>query len=143
MSDYTRINPAMRTVDDYIAALVDYGFITDEVTQRCDLEGYMTKTKNIEITLSAKTDEDSEFCFEASESITAAINNPSTSNPGGPQLMQVPEVLQFASAAVAAPNEVKSAALVDESSNVNGATVLAAMSYFTLLLLAFVSFTTL
>ena len=121
LRNYVNINPAARTLDDFIEALVDAGFIDEEITKRCELDASFTVTRNIQVSLSAKTDDDSEFCHSASEEIVNSINNPSST-----QLTQVPEMLQFASAAVAAPN------LLEER---NGAPVLTASIFFTLLLL--------
>ena len=122
LRNYVNINPAARTLDDFIETLVDAGFIDEEITERCELDVSFTVTRNVQVSLSAKTDDDSEFCHSASEEIVNSINNPSSI-----QLTQYPEMLQFASAAVAAPNLV-----VGE---VNGTPVLAASSFFTLLLL--------
>ena len=122
LRNYVNINPAARTLDDFIEVLVDAGFIDEEITERCELDASFTVTGNVQVSLSAKTDADSEFCHSASEEIVNSINNPSSA-----QLTRVPEILQFASAAVAAPN------LIDEQ--MNGATTLMASSFFTLLIL--------
>ena len=131
LRNYVNINPAARTLDDFIEALVDAGFIDQEVTERCDLEASFTVTGNVQVSLSAKTEDDSEFCHLASEQIANEINNLSTTSStqtDASQVAQVPELLQFASAAVAAPN------LLEERIP-NGAPVLAVFSSYTLLLL--------
>ena len=126
LRNYVNINPAARTLDDFIEALVDAGFIDEEITERCELDASFTVTRNVQVSLSAKTDDDSEFCHSASEEIVNSINNPSSI-----QLTQYPEMLQFASAAVAAPNLVEG--------GTNGAPVLTTSPFFTLLiLLAFI-----
>ena len=125
LRNYVNINPAARTLDDFIEVLVDAGFIDEEITERCQLDASFTVTRNVQISLSAKTDADSEFCHSASEEIVDNINNPSSA-----QLTQVPEMLQFASAAIAAPN------LIDEG--MNGAPTLVASSFFTLLISSFI-----
>ena len=125
LRNYVNINPAARTLDDFIEVLVDAGFIDEEITERCQLDASFTVTRNVQISLSAKTDADSEFCHSASEEIANSINNPSSA-----QLTRVPEMLQFASAAVAAPN------LIDEG--MNGAPTLVASSFFTLLISSFI-----
>ena len=109
--------------------LIAYGFIAEEITERCELEASYTTTRNIQITLSARVNADSEFCSDASERLAAAINDPSSAS-DDPQIVQVPEVLQFASAAVANLDASF------ESGRLNGSPVLAALSYFTLLLVA-------
>ena len=147
LREYVRINPSVRTLDDFIEVLVDSDFIDDEITEKCELEASLTMTGNIQITLSARTDDDdgadARFCNAASETIAATINDLSLV----PQSAQVPEVLQFASAALAAPNTattdvVKDVVTVDSGVNegVNGAPVLKALSYFTVLLLVVFSF---
>lgn len=134
LHDYVRINPTLRTLDDFVETLVDSGFIDEEVTDRCELEGSLTTSRNIQITLSAEDDEDTKFCNNASQEIAAAINNLSSVSAA----TRIPEVLQFASAAVAAPNTATAAIVVErENSGVNGALILTALpsTYFALLLL--------
>ena len=130
---FATINPATRTLDSFTEALVDAGFIEQEVTERCDLEASFTVTGNAQVSLSAKTEDDSGFCHLASERIADEINNLSTTSTqtDASQVAQLPEMLQFASAAVAAPN------LLEERDS-NGATALAAFSSYTLLLVAFI-----
>ena len=137
LSEYVRLNPSIRTLDDFIELLVDSDFISDEITEKCELEGSLTVSGNIQLTLSARSDDDdgnAEYCNAASKLIAAAINDLSLV----PQAAQVPEVLQFASAALAAPNTV-TPDVIDTVDNVNqgvnGAPVLKALSYITLLLL--------
>ena len=131
LHDYVRINPRLRTLDSYIEVLVDSGFIDDEIVERCELEGTFTVTRNIQISLSARMDRDSDFCNDASERLAAAINNPSSIS-DDPRFAQVPEVLQFASAAVAAPNTISTASLEGG----NGAQPFASLSFVVLMLLA-------
>ena len=123
LRNYVNINPAARTLDDFIEILVHAGFIDEEITERCQLDVSFTVTRNVQISLSAKIDADSEFCHSASEEIANSINNPSSA--------QVPEILQFSSAAVAAPN------LIDEGM-MNGIPTLVASSFFTLLISSFI-----
>jgi hypothetical protein len=125
LRNYVNINPSARTLDDFIEALVDASFIDEEITERCQLDASFTVTRNIQLSLSAKTDTDSEFCHTASEEIVNSINNPSSA-----QLTRVPEMLQFASAAIAAPN------LID--GEMNGAITLTASFFSPLILFAFI-----
>ena len=145
LREYVRINPSVRTLDDFTELLVDSGFISDDITERCELEASLTVSGNIQLVLSPRSDDedDAEFCNAASERIAATINNLSLV----PQSAQVPEVLQFASAALAAPNTATTDATntVPEVVNnvnqgVNGTPVLKALSYFTLLLFVALSF---
>ena len=140
LSEYVRLNPSIRTLDDFIELLVDSDFISDETTEKCELEASLTVSGNIQITLSARSDDedDTKFCNAASELIAAAINDLSSV----PQSAQVPEVLQFASAALAAPNtattdvvDVVNEVVDNVNQGVNGAPVVKALSYLTLLLL--------
>ena len=140
LSEYVRLNPSIRTLDDFIELLVDSNFISDEITEKCELEASLTVSGNIQITLSARSDDqdDTKFCNAASELIAAAINDLSSV----PQSAQVPEVLQFASAALAAPNtattdvvDVVNEVVDNVNQGVNGAPVVKALSYLTLLLL--------
>ena len=136
LSDYVRINPRVRTLDAFAEVLVDSGFINSEITDRCELELSLTRTGNIQITLSAEDDEDSAFCNEASERLAAAINDPSSVS-NDPRFAQIPEILQFASAAVTAPNAAAITAVTEDvtESRFNGAPLVKALSYLTLLLL--------
>ena len=138
LRDYIRINPTLRTLNDFIEILIDSGFIDDEVTDRCELEGSLTTSRNIQITLSAEDDEDTKFCNDASQEIAAAINNLSSVS----ATTRIPEVLQFASAAIAAPNTA--AAAIRENSGINGAppilTDLHSLYFALLLLLGILTF---
>ena len=125
LRDYVRINPRTRTLDGFLEILVESGFIDQEITERCELEGTLTRSANIQVSLSAKTVENSKFCNEASERLAAAINNPSS--------RPKPEVLQFASAAVAAPTAT---AIRGE---VSGSTQATLSPYFVLHLLLIVA----
>lgn len=145
LSEYVRLNPSIRTLDDFIELLVDSDFISDEITEKCELEASLTVSGNIQITLSARSDDedDTKFCNAASELIAAAVNDLSLV----PQSAQVPEVLQFASAALAAPNtattdivDVINEVVDNVNQGVNGTPVLKALSYLTLLLLIALSF---
>ena len=125
LRNYVNINPAARTLDDFIEVLVDAGFIDEEITERCELDVSFTVTRNIQVSLSARTDADSRFCHSASEDIVNSINSPSS---------QFPEIFQFASAAVAAPN------LLEAEGEMNGAPPLTTSFFLTLQLLALFSF---
>ena len=136
LSNYVRINPRVRTLDAFAEILVDSGFINDETTERCELELSLTRTGNIQITLSAEDEEGAAFCNEASERLAAAINDPSSVS-ADPRFAQIPEILQFASAAVTAPNAAAITMVTEEGteSRFNGAPSVKALSYLTLLLL--------
>ena len=137
LREYVRINPTVSTLDDFMELLVDSDFIGDDITDNCDVEASLTTTGNIQIALTATPDDDDDdddddqFCNAASEIIAATINDLSLV----PQSAQVPEVLQFASAALAAPNTVTK----DVIDGVNAAPAFNALSYFTLLLLVILS----
>ena len=124
LRDYTRINPSVRTLDDFIEILVESGFISDEVTDRCELEATLTTTRNFQITLSANNNDDAAYCSATADSLAKAINDPSSISDDS-LFVQVPEVLQFASAAITASNELSD----------NGAPVFKALSYLTIVLL--------
>ena len=144
LSEYVRLNPSIRTLDDVIEALIDSNFIGDDITDKCDLEASLTVSGNIQIALSVRSqdDDDAKFCNAASELIAAAINDPTLA----PQSAQVPEVLQFASAALAAPNMattevINEVPVVDDvNQGANGAPVFKALSYLAMLLLTVLSF---
>jgi hypothetical protein len=142
LGEYVRLNPSIRMLDDFIELLVDSDFISDDITERCELEASLTVSGNIQLTLSPTGSDDDEFCNAASKLIAAAINDLSMV----PQSVQVPEVLQFASAALAAPNTATTdgidavSEVVDNVNGVNGAPVLKALPYLTLLLLVSLSF---
>lgn len=139
LRDYIRINPRVRTVDDFIDDLVDSGFISEEIVDRCDVEASLTATRNIQITLSADDDDDSAFCNRASERLAAAINDLSSITEDS-DFIQVPEILQFASAAVAAQKTTVSGVVdvVNKVNNgaMNGASPTMFLFGFTLLVLA-------
>ena len=126
----------MRILDDFIATLVDYGFIPEEVTENCEVEAALTATRDIQLTFSAIADEDSDICSDASDTLAAVINDPSAIT-GDMQIAQVPEVIQFAGAAVVAPNI---AAISDDSeiNQNNGTPVLMGLSCITHLFVVFI-----
>lgn len=136
LRDYVKINPRVRTLDDFIAVLLQSGFISEEVTERCELEAELTNTGNIQITLSARVEEDSAFCNNASERLAASINDPSSVRSDDSQFVSIPELLQFASAAVTAEN-IAVAISVDEvvNTSVNGGVALTSLSFLMLLVL--------
>ena len=115
---------------------MDSGFVSDEITDRCELEATLTTTRNVQITLSSE--EDSAFCNKAGERLAAAINDPSSVS-GDPLSVQIPEVLQFASAAVTASYQQPSAIVDNKAGNngsVNAASVLKRLPYVAIVLLA-------
>ncbi len=128
MSDYIRINPRLRTLDALIETLVRDGFIPAEVTARCELEAQVTSTGIIEISLSARDeDADSEFCNLQSQQVADAIDSPTVA---------IPDVLQFAGAAVAAPTQQQISGGEGEE---DGAPPLVVLSSLTLLVGLFLS----
>lgn len=78
--------------------LAESGFIKKTISERCEVESTLTRSGDVQLSLSAKVVEDSNFCNDASKRIAAAINDPSSVSDS-----LKPEVLQFATAAVAAP----------------------------------------
>ena len=143
LGEYVRLNPTIRTLDDFIELLVDSDFISDDIMEKCELEASLTVSGNIQLTLSVRSDDDDDddakFCNAASELIAAAINDLSLV----PQSVQVPEVLQFASAALTAPTtatEVVIEVVDNVNEGVNGAPAFKALPYLTLLLLITLSF---
>lgn len=135
LRDYIRINPRTRTLDDFTDILVESGFIKKSINERCDLEGTLTKSGDIQLLLSAKVVEDSKFCNDASKRIAAAINDQSSAFDSSK-----PELLQFAAAAVVVP---AATVIIDEvNTDVDGVSqsMRAMISPFVLLLLAILVF---
>ena len=135
LGEFVMINPLLRTLDALVRVLVESGFISEEVTDRCLLEPSFTDSGDLEISLSARDpDTDADFCFEQSEILAGQLNDPSQV-PNAP-----PEILQFASAATSAP-----AIIVDDNTggtpdgSTDGAPELAA-SYFSLLIICTCAF---
>ena len=93
------LNPHARTVDRLLEILVESGFIRKESTDRCELEAQFTNVGDFEISLSAHDeDTDAQFCHAQCGILVDVINSPPTG-----EAAAVPEVLQFANAAVSAP----------------------------------------
>lgn len=128
-------------MDDFVDILLESGFIEEKVTAMCQLETSLTKTGSIQIVLSARVNEESALCSDASERLATAINDPSSISSRS-RFTQVLELLQFASAAaVAAPNAAAvTGNEVDKALDVgiNGAigSPQAVLSCFTVLLVA-------
>ena len=94
LRDYTRLNPSEQgTLDGLLGQLVPYLNISD----RCELEGVLTSTGNLEMVLMS-SDEDSEFCNNETERIAEQLNN---GDDGSREAR--PPLLQYVSAAVTAP----------------------------------------
>lgn len=138
--DYVRINPRARTLDAFLETLIESGFIDKEINERCEVEGTLTRTGNIQLSLSVRVRGYSEFCNDASRRLAAAINDPSSVS-DNPHFAQIPEVLQFASAAVAAPNS-NALTIVDEMDvGINGASTIIASSSFLSLIIVLITIT--
>ena len=131
LHDYVRINPRARTLDAFLEILIESGFIDEEIIERCEVEGMLTRTRNIQLSLSVRVDGDSEFCNDASARLAAAINNPSSVS-DDPRFAQIPEILQFASAAVAAPNSNAVTIVNEVDGGMNGAPAITASSFLSL-----------
>ena len=114
LGEYVKLNPRIRTIDDFSAVLFESGFISEETTSRCELDVSFTPSENLQIILEARTPEDEMFCGDESDRIARWINNPDVAADVLP-----PQVLQFAGAAVSAE------AIVQEViGSVNGAPAL-------------------
>ena len=98
LRDYIRISNRARTLDALTEILAESGFIKKTISERCEVESTLTRSGDVQLSLSAKAVEDSNFCNDASKRIAAAVNDPSSVSDS-----LKPEVLQFATAAVAAP----------------------------------------
>ena len=93
LGEFVRLNPSVRTIDDFVELLVESGFISEETTERCDVSVSFTSSENLEISLEGVEPDDDVFCGEETERLTQLINNPSAAD-------ERPQVLQFARAAV-------------------------------------------
>ena len=100
LGEFVLIDPRGRTVDALALLLVEQGVIPAEVIERCELSISDTDSGNIEVVLSARRADDEAdqvFCHDAIKSMVDYINDPGEGT-------ILPEVLQFASSAVAAPS---------------------------------------
>ena len=96
LREYVKINPDLRNLDTLYAFLVESEIIQKAMTKRCDFDFSLT-SRNLQIVLSARASEDEEFCSTASEMVAEVINNPQRLT------TYAPDLLQFATAAVAGP----------------------------------------
>ena len=96
LGEFVRLNPSVRTIDDFVELLIESGFISEETTERCDVSVSFTSSENLEINLEGVEPDDDVFCGEESERLTQLINNPSAVDGS----VARPQVLQFAGAAV-------------------------------------------
>ena len=95
LREYVRINPQVRNLDTLYAFLVESEIIPSELNERCEL-GFSMHSRNVEITLQARTEGDEQFCSETSEEIAELIEN-------SRKLLAstiLPDSFQFATAAV-------------------------------------------
>ncbi len=101
LGEFVRLNPGLRTIDDFVESLIDAEFISTETLERCRVGVSFSSSENLEITLEGvEADDDEMFCGEESERLTALINNQSSETD---EVVVRPPVLQFAGAAVSAP----------------------------------------
>ncbi len=117
--EFIKLTPGHRTIDDFVESLIEAGFISEEIAERCEVGVSLTSSDNLEITLEGVGADDEMFCGEMADRLAELINNPSDSS----DEVVRPPVLQFAGAAVSAP------AVFEESLELNGApTVTSAVS---------------
>lgn len=96
LGEFVRLNPRVRTIDDFVGLLVESGFISEETTERCEVSVSFTSSENLEISLEGVEPDDDVFCGEEGKRLTQLINNPSAADAS----VARPQVLQFAGAAL-------------------------------------------
>ena len=97
LGEFVKLNPRVRTIDDFVELLIDANFISVETVERCEVGVSFTSSENLEITLEGVGPDDDVFCGEASMNLASLINNPPDED------LARPQVLQFAGAAISAP----------------------------------------
>ncbi len=127
LKEYSRINPQISNFDSMYGRFVESDIFSQETYTRCEVE-ITVVNRNIQLTLSSKASEDAEFCQSEAERIAGVIQNPKG------HLSFLPDVMQFASAAVASTQQV-----TQEETNSSGALSLS-MACATLLLSFFCVF---
>lgn len=75
LDEYIELDPSLSTVDELLETLVSSGFITDQVLQRCGIEGSLLETGELHILLENKVSTDN-LCYMAVVEIAESINNP-------------------------------------------------------------------
>ena len=104
LKEYATINPELRNLDSLYEILLDSEIIPKNVSRRCDID-FLLVSQNLQITFSARTSNDQEFCSKTSERVAEFIDNPRRIT------TYVPESFQFATAAVAGPYVPSSSAM--------------------------------
>ena len=108
MSQYLRLNPGQPgTLNALLEQLVEFL----KLTGRCNLEGALTNSGNLELVFSAESDDDAEFCNQLGRRVVMKINgadlasgsSEDESGEGEEELEALPVLLQFMSAALTAP----------------------------------------
>ena len=94
LREYIKINPVVSDFGSVYEHLVESDVLSRDATIRCEVE-FTIVNRNIQLILSAKTSGDEEFCQDEGIRIAAVLNNPKA------HVIFLPEVMQFASAAVA------------------------------------------
>ena len=105
MSQYLRLNPGQPgTLNALLEQLVEFL----NLTGRCNLEGALTNSGNLELVFSAESDDNAEFCNQLGRRVVMKINGADLasedgSGEGEEELKALPVLLQFMSAALTAP----------------------------------------
>lgn len=121
MREYIKINPLARDFDSIYELLVESDIFSSETTERCDVEFTMAK-RNLQMILSAKTPGDEEFCSSESVRIATVLDNPKQF------ITFLPDVMQFASAAIAVGQVLDPVENLVTMLSVNGATPVTAVA---------------
>lgn len=98
MNMFVSINPGSESLSNLLQALVESGFISVELTLRCEVQVHLTSSGSIQVTISARNPaNDSQFCYEQSQLLADNINGISTGE------FTLSQILQFLELAVYAP----------------------------------------
>ena len=118
--------------DSVYEHLVESDVFSRDATIRCNVE-FTIVNRNIQLMLSAKTSGDEEFCRDEGIRIAEVLNNPKA------HVIFLPDVMQFASAAVAfVPQVTQSNPDNTTASAASIQSALAATLMFTVIIIAFI-----
>ncbi len=98
MNLFLYVNPGSETLLNLLQALIDSGFISAELTSRCEVDVQFTSSGSIQVTITAwNPANDSQFCYEQSQLLASNINGIFTGE------FILSQILQFSELAVYAP----------------------------------------
>lgn len=79
VDEYTRLNPDLETVDEFLTMLISSDFIPEDITRHCKIQANLLSTGSLHMVFESVNKSES-ICRSYSESIADQINNRSANS---------------------------------------------------------------